>query len=252
VYERAAMEDAASTALILDRLDYLLDVADGPRKACVLLSEAVASSAAKDVDDARLWLRWAEISQQMADASDVVVGRCGAGALATPSPISILRRALKRTPLHHRRAHTSISTELMRRLMTHEASSPEIHDELKALFQKLISLSQGYECSISYVKKMKRDDSTDDVDGEEIGEGTTANVASTILACMNYTMGTNSEGYTAEDYNAVRSIYTCVLYRSNYGKSCAGKTYEELVAMKSFFDVCFQYEIVAVVAVRPA
>ncbi len=55
-------------------------------------------------------------------------------------------------------------------------------------------------------------------------------------------MGNNSEGYTAEDCNAVRSIYTCVLYRSNYGKSCAGKTYEELVAMKSFFDVCFQYE----------
>jgi len=165
VYERAAMEDAASTALILDRLDYLLDVADGPRKACVLLSEAVASSAVKDVDDARLWLRWAEISQQMADASDVVVGRCGAGALATPSPISILRRVLKRTPLHHRRAHTSISTELMRHLMSQEAPSPKIHDELEALFQKLISLSQGYECSISYVKKMKRDDSADDVDG---------------------------------------------------------------------------------------
>ena len=90
MYERAAMEDAASTALILDRLDYLLDVADGPRKACVLLSEAVASSAVKDVDDARLWLRWAEISQQMADASDVVVGRCGAGHWRhrRPSPSS--------------------------------------------------------------------------------------------------------------------------------------------------------------------
>jgi hypothetical protein len=99
------------------------------------------------------------------------------GALATPSPISILRRALKRTPLHHRRAHTSISTELMRRLMSHEASSPEIHDEPKASFQKLISRFRGaLKCSISYVKKMKRDDSTDDVDGEEIGEGTTANV----------------------------------------------------------------------------
>lgn len=193
VHVRAAREDVASTALILDRVDYLLGVADGPREAGVLLSEAVASSAAKDVDDARLWLRWAEISQQMADAStsssvDAV------RALATPSPISILWRALKRTPLHHRRAHTSISTELMRRLMSHEALSPEIHDELKALFQKLISLLQGSECSISYVKKMKRDDSTDDVDGEEIGEGTTANVASTILAYMNYTMGTNSGG----------------------------------------------------------
>ncbi len=31
---------------------------------------------------------------------------------------------------------------------------------------------------------MKRDDSADDVDGEEIGEGTTANLASTILAYL--------------------------------------------------------------------
>ena len=55
------------------------------------LSEAVASSAAKDVDDARLCLRRAEISsQQMADASDVVVGRCGAGHWRhrRPSPSS--------------------------------------------------------------------------------------------------------------------------------------------------------------------
>ena len=74
-------------------------------------------------------------------SSSVDAVRCG--ALATPSPISILRRALKRTPLHHRRAHASISTELMRRLMSQEASSPKIHDELEALFQKLISLSQG-------------------------------------------------------------------------------------------------------------
>jgi hypothetical protein len=66
--------------------------------------------------------------------------RCG--ALATPSPISILRRAWKRTPLHHRRAHASISTELMRRLMSQEASSPKIHDELKALFKKLLSFER--------------------------------------------------------------------------------------------------------------
>ena len=54
---RAAREDVASTALILDRVDYLLGIADGPPEAGVILSEAVASSAAKDVDDARLWLR---------------------------------------------------------------------------------------------------------------------------------------------------------------------------------------------------
>ena len=47
-------------------------VADGALgRLAFFLSEArpIASSAAKDVDDARLWLRWAEISQQMADAS---------------------------------------------------------------------------------------------------------------------------------------------------------------------------------------
>jgi hypothetical protein len=79
---------------------------------------------------------------------------------------------------------------------------------------------------------MKRDDSADDVDGEEIGEGTT-----------NYTIGNNFKGYTAEDNNAVQSIYMCVLYRSNYGKSCAGKTIKELLAMKSLFKVCFQYKM---------
>ena len=147
-------EDAASTstALILDRGRLPPGrVADGALgRLAFFLSEArpIASSAAKDVDDARLWLRRAEISsQQMADASDVVVGRsmrCGAGHWRhrRPSPSSG-GRALKRTPLHHRRAHASTSTELMRRLMSQAASSHEIHDELRALFQKLISLSQG-------------------------------------------------------------------------------------------------------------
>ncbi len=75
---------------------------------------------------------------------------------------------------------------------------------------------------------MKRDDSTNDVNGEEIGEGTT-----------NYTIGKNFKGYTAEDNNAVQSIYTCVLYR----KSCASKNNKELLAMKSLFNVCFQYKM---------
>ena len=74
VHVRAAREDAASssTALILDRGRLPPGrVADGALgRLAFFLSEArpIASSAAKDVDDARLWLRWAEISQQMADA----------------------------------------------------------------------------------------------------------------------------------------------------------------------------------------
>jgi hypothetical protein len=69
------------------------------------------------------------------------------------------------------------------------------------------------------------------------------NVASSILAYLKYTMVNNSSGSNVEDMNAVRSIYTCVLYHSSYGKSCSGKTHAELISMKSFFDVCFRYEL---------
>jgi hypothetical protein len=116
-----------------------LSVADGPRNASVLPNKAIASSAAKDVDDAHLGLQWAEISQEIAQSlpGDVIE------ALVTLSPISILRWALKRTPLHHQCAHTLISTELVWRLMSQKVS-PKIVDELKALFfQKLMLLSQG-------------------------------------------------------------------------------------------------------------
>ena len=121
------------------RLLHLLSVADGPRNASVLPNKAIASSAAKDVDDAHLGLQWAEISQEIAQSlpGDVIE------ALVTLSPISILRWALKRTPLHHQCAHTLISTELVWRLMSQKVS-PKIVDELKALFfQKLMLLSQG-------------------------------------------------------------------------------------------------------------
>ena len=44
----------------------------------LLSSEAVASSAAKDVDDARLWLRLGRDIPADGGCVDVVVGRCGA------------------------------------------------------------------------------------------------------------------------------------------------------------------------------
>ena len=56
VYKRAPRKDITSTTLILDQVKYLLSITVGPWKACVLLSEAVASSATKDVDKARLCL----------------------------------------------------------------------------------------------------------------------------------------------------------------------------------------------------
>ena len=63
------------------------------------------------------------------------------------------------------------------------------------------------------------------------------NVASTVLAFFNYTILS-----IPDDENSIRSIYTSLLYHSNYGNSCNGKTQDELLDMKSFFDACIRYE----------
>jgi hypothetical protein len=100
----------------LDRVDYLLSVADGPQKAGVLLSEAIASYAAKVVDDSRLRIRWAEISQQIADALTLSSGD-EVQALVTPLPISILRWALSAL-LCTTNAHTLILSSELRKGVT--------------------------------------------------------------------------------------------------------------------------------------
>jgi hypothetical protein len=143
---RAARGDAASAAPILDRVDCLLGVADRPRGGRRFTEQRGRRLVRREGRRRRPPLasigpRYPSRWRMRPTSSSVDAVRCG--ALATPSPISILRRALKRTPLHHQRAHTLISTELMRRLMSQEASSPEIHDEPKALFQKLISRFRG-------------------------------------------------------------------------------------------------------------
>lgn len=236
----------SSTALILDQVDYLLNVAKDPHKAETVLRNAVYASTPKDGnDDARLWIQWAELSEQrMMESGSGDVEKVQPLPLTMLSPIFILRRALQRTPLYHRRAHTLLATSLMRRLMSQPTSSPEIDGELNELFQKLMLLSQGSDYSLSYVKKMMREDTTtvDDMDHEE---GTEVNLASTALFYLKYTMRNNNSknNNVSEMINAVRSIYTCVLYRSNYGQYCSDKTNEEKVDMKAFFDVCLQYEI---------
>ena len=96
--------------MYLDRVDYLLSVADGPQKAGVLLSEAIASSTVKVVDDARLRIRWAEISQQIASGDEVQ-------ALVTPLPISILRWALSAL-FCTTNAHTLILSSELRKGVT--------------------------------------------------------------------------------------------------------------------------------------
>jgi len=235
LYETAKEKNVTSTTLILDHVDFILTVdnADSANTAEYVLRNAIESSKDDTLDDARLWLQWAII----ADHNSISM-----------TSIDILRRGLKCTPLHHRRAHTLLLTELMKRLMSqhHTTSSSEIDDELKGLFQKLILLSQGSDYSVSYVKKMKRDDDDTGIDEETLEDGVEVNITSTVLAYLNYKICNiaNSNTKKGEDKkDTVRSIYTCVLYQSNYYKSCIGKSNEELHTMKKFFDVCLQYEV---------
>ena len=125
MYECAMKKNLSCTTLTLDHVDFLLSI-EHYSKAEQLLSTTIASMA--DVD-ASLWLRWAEISRQLEGALQ-----------STTSSITILRRALKRTPLHDRHAHILILTELMQQLMM-QPSSRKTNDELQSLFQKLMLLS---------------------------------------------------------------------------------------------------------------
>jgi U3 small nucleolar RNA-associated protein 6 len=238
LYDNAKKKNVLSTTLILDHVDWIMNVdnVDSANTAECILRNAIDSSKDAASDDARLWLQWAEI----ADHKSISM-----------TSVDILRRGLKSTPLHHRRAHTLLLTELMKRLMsqhnlTSSSFSSKVDDELKGLFQKLILLSQGSDYSISYVKKMKCNDDTG-IDEEILEDGVEVNITSTVLAYLNYTISNitnNSDNNKGEDKkDAVRSIYTCVLYQSNYYKSCIGKSNKELHNMKKFFDVCLQYEV---------
>jgi len=239
LYETAAEKGISSSTLLLDNVDFLFSTGQ-PRKAEELLSDAVSSAETKPSDDARLWLRWAEVSQLISEEAAT-----SGTTKSSSSPTSILRRALKRTPIHERHSHTLILTELMQHLMMEQPSSSKTKAELKSLFQKLLLLSQGSNYSIAYAKKNKV--AGDDNDEEEETEDDKVNLASTFVAYLKHTMlyntGTGEEA-TADNDNAVRSIYTSILYHSNYGKSCAGKTEEETRDMKSFFDACIQFETV--------
>jgi len=234
LYQNAKEKNISSTNLTLDQVEYLCNEGQY-QKAEELLSNAADSSAAGGNNDARLWLRWAELSQQMME--DAEASSISDMAPPSSSPIRILRRALKCTPIHERQSYTLILTDLMRHLMAQSSSSLKTKNELHALFQKLILISQGSRYSIPNVNKRRllaNNDGDEDSD-EGVGDDK-VNLAVTFVAYLKYTM-------LHDDKDAIQSIYTSVLYHSNYGKSCTGKTEEELISMKDFFDTCLQFEL---------
>ena len=95
LYKGANSKGVSSNAILLDQVNHLLPVTYGPRKAKVLLSKAVTTSAAEDANGTCPCHQRAGIFQRILEA----LPSFSTGDASTLSPIFILWRSLKRTPL---------------------------------------------------------------------------------------------------------------------------------------------------------
>ncbi len=236
LYANAKDKNISSPSLTLDQVDYLLDTGK-PSEAESLLSKTLSGTNTTK-NHVHLWLKWAELSQQMISA----------GISPSLPPLVILRRAFRHTPIYEREAHLLFLTNLMKTLMLRssktERESAEKENELKGLFQQLLLLSRGSIYAIDDPKKTKSTE-CDNID-EEAECGENVNLAEIFLSYLQYTILQSEKSTNKKDKDdAIRSIYSGVLFHSSYGKSCRGKGESEVTAMKSFFDACLKYELVS-------
>lgn len=208
IYSSANENKVSSISLTLDNADFLMSVGL-PERADQLLGAACRV----DTTDARLHLRWSNLSQRME----------AAGMKPLSSSVSILRRALGNIPMHDRASFLIVLTELMSQIMIIGPPSKAVDVELKALFQKALMVAQGSRFSIP--QENKNEESADEEQ----------NLAATFLSYFRYTVLNNT--------SAARSIYTSVLYHSNYGRKCSEMSAAEIQSMKSLFDACIQFEM---------
>ena len=208
IYSSANQNKVSSPSLTLDNADFLLSIGLTEK------AEKVLGAACRaDIADATLQLRWSQVSQRME----------AAGMKPSSSSVSILRRALRNIPMHNRASYLLVLTELMNQIMSVGPPSKGVDEELKTLFQKMLLVAQGSEFSVRPESK------------NEEPEHEKQNLAAVFLSYFRYTVLNNA--------SAARSIYTSVLYHSNYGKKCSELSAGEIQSMKLFFDACIQYEM---------
>jgi U3 small nucleolar RNA-associated protein 6 len=213
LYSKAQANGVRSSGLTLDQVDFLSSNGE-MEEADELMNQALHQNGDTN---AKLFLQWASLSQEMVNRE------------LTPklSPASILRKGLAVTPIHDRDAYLLLSTELMKLLMS-QPPNDKVTKELKSMFQKLLLTSQGI---------TKPSASNDEADTDEME----VNLPQVLLAYLEYTIPQNKQ-CTLSDNEAVRSIYNSVIFHSNFAKTCLGKNGDEIMAMKSFFDMCLHFE----------
>jgi hypothetical protein len=210
LYSQAEASNVHSSSLTLDRVDFLANN-DERKKAEGILEQAVNTGDTS----VKIFLRWANLSREMANQ----------GSVPKLTSVSILQKGLDVTPIHKRDEFLLLSTELMKQLMS-QPRNAKVTNELKSVFQKLLLTSQGL--------SMPGISQTDNEFEVEV------NLAEIFLAYLQYTIPKGK--CTPSDNEVVRSIYNDVIFHSNFAKSCLGKSNDELLAFKSFFDTCLQFE----------
>ena len=209
IYLSANENKVSSTALTLDNADFLLSIGL-PVKA----EQVLAAAARADNEDANLQLRWSQVSQRME----------AAGMKPPSSSVSILRQALRNIPMHNRSSYLMVLIELMNQIMIMGPPSKAVDEELKALFQKMLLVAQGSDFSARSERK-----------NEEEADNEKLTLAAACLSYFRYSVLNNT--------SACRSIYTSLLYHSNYGKNCSGMSAGEIQSMRLFYDACIQFEM---------
>ena len=212
IYSKAEANNVHSTNLTLDQVDFLSSNNE-MEEAYQLLAGAIKRGDCNST----LFIRWANLSDDMTTN----------GLSPELTPAAILRKGLEATPIHDRDAFLSLSTELMKQLMS-QPPSTKFTKELKSIFEKLLLTSQGV--------------TKPNINGSDEADGVKVNLADTFLAYLEYTIPSKIGTCTTADNAAVRSIYNGVIFHSSYAKSCLDKSNDELFAIKSFFDVCLNFE----------
>jgi hypothetical protein len=212
LYANAEAAGAHSCSLTFDQVEFLSNN-DEMEAADDLLNRIIVESG-RDIN-ASLFIRWANLSRDMIENK----------LIPKLSPAAILRMGLGKTPIHDRDAFLLLSSELMKQLMSQPRCVKDTK-ELNSVFQKLLLVSQG----------ISRPNRNEDSSGDEIE----VNLAEIFLAYLQYTI---PEGNcTVSDNECVRAIYNSVIFHSNFANSCIEKSSDELLAMKSFFDLSLHFE----------
>lgn len=244
---------AGSADLILARADFLLatgnarGAADSLRSACLGSanvssksgggSEKESGDKGSACEDARVWLRWADLLGLLDSSSS----RPGAHR---ETPEDALRLALDRVPVRNP-GHGHIAAALFRRLLLAPPAALRCSGSQKgggsAKKRRQLAADRRAKAVSLLGRILVLSDKSSDAAAAAIDGDSTAALALPIDAaelCMALLRAASLSG----GVSAARAAYDPVLFRSGYAGSCGGMSEREIRSMAAFFEACLRVE----------